>query len=82
MEWKTATTTKYTTGIARSARPQAGLRHTGASLVSSGNAAIRLTDLRGRLVRGSIGTMSLDGLPQGVYLATDGVSTLRVPLAQ
>lgn len=82
VEWKTATTTKYTTGIARSARPQAGLRHTGASLVSSGNAAIRLTDLRGRLVRGSIGTMSLDGLPQGVYLATDGVSTLRVPLAQ
>ena len=44
--------------------------------------ACRLTDLRGRLVRGSIGTMSLDGLPQGVYLATDGVSTLRVPLAQ
>jgi Cellulase (glycosyl hydrolase family 5) len=83
VEWKTATTGyKATTAIAKFARIQTGLRHTGTRLVSSDKSVIRLTDLRGQLVRTSTGSLELSGLPQGIYLATDGVSTLHVPLAQ
>lgn len=83
VEWKTATTTKYlTTAIARVGRSQAGLRHTGSRLVSSETAVIRLTDLRGHLVRSSTGSMELGDLPRGIYLATDGAGSLHLPLAQ
>jgi len=83
LEWKTATVGyKVTTGIAGTAKTKSGLRHAGTRLISSETSAIRLTDLRGRLVRTSTGSLDLSGLPQGIYLATDSVSTLQVPLAQ
>ena len=83
LSWKTATTTMYvTTGIARIARAQTGLHRDGARLFASMTSVIRLTDLRGRLIRSSTGSMELGDLPRGVYLATDGASSLRLPLVQ
>ena len=81
LSWMTATTTMYaTTGIMRSTQSQAGLRHVGARLLSSEKSAICLTDLRGHLIRTSTGAMELSDLPRGVYVATNGTSSLRVPL--
>jgi len=71
-----------TTGIARIARAQTGLHRDGARLFASMTSVIRLTDLRGRLIRSSTGSMELGDLPRGVYLATDGASSLRLPLVQ
>jgi len=83
VEWTTATTGyKTTTGIADLAKARNGLRHAGSRLVSVETAVIRLTDLRGHLVRSSIGAMELSDLPRGIYLATDGTASLRLPLAQ
>jgi len=82
VEWKTATTSVYSTGIADLAKAGNGLRHAGTRLVSSWTAMIRLTDLRGHVIRTATGSMELSDLPRGVYLATDGTSSLRLPLAQ
>jgi len=83
LSWKTATV-GYTvaTGIANLAKARNGLRHTGTRLVSSEASVIRLTDLRGHLIRSSTGSLELGDLPRGVYLATDGTSSLRLPLVQ
>jgi hypothetical protein len=61
---------------------RSGLSREGSSLIGDAQAVIRLTDLEGRLIQSARGTLVLGHLPRGVYLATDGVTTLRVPVTR
>ena len=70
------------TGIVGTSRISgSALRHVGNRIVATGNASIRLTDLRGHVLRTATGSLELSGLPQGIYLASDGSASLRIPLA-
>ncbi len=61
---------------------QVHLHRKGNSILASGNAIIRLTDLRGQEVRIGKGEMDLRDLPRGIYLATVGRISITVAIAR
>lgn len=61
---------------------QAHLLRQGNHLLASGNAVIRLTDLRGQEVRTGKGEIHLRDLPRGIYLATAGRISLTVAITR